>query len=88
MKYLQRRRQGKIRKAISNTKRYKALSEAEKVRQKHLKAEIDAKKELDALRIKTQNLRAKRGSVGRKELVRGARVAGKMLKKLDKTLFG
>lgn len=83
MKTLQRIRQRRVRKAISNTKRYKALSEAEKVRQKHLQAEITAKKELETLKAKTRQLKGKRGSV---DLRKGVKIAGKMLKSLDRTL--
>jgi len=83
MKMLQRRRQKRVRQAIDNTKRYKALAKAEKVRQKHLQTEIAAKKELDALKAKTRLLKGKRGSV---DLRKGAKVAGKMLKSLDRML--
>jgi len=83
MKILQRSRQRKVRRAIANTKRYKALAEAEKVRQRHLQAEINAKKELDALKAKTRLLKGKRGSV---DLRKGVKTAGKMLKSLDKML--
>jgi len=83
MKMLQRRRQRRVKQAIDNTKRCKALAEAEKVRQKHLQAEIAAKKELAALQAKTRLLKEKRGSV---DLRKGAKTAGKMLKSLDKML--
>jgi len=72
-----------VKQAIDNTKRYKALSEAEKVRQKHLQAEIAAKKELATLKAKTQLLKGKRGSV---DLRKGVSKLGKTLKSLDKML--
>jgi hypothetical protein len=83
MKMLQRRRQRRVKRAIDNTRRYKALSEAEKVRQKHLQAEINAKKELDVLKAKTRLLKEKRGSV---DLRKGAKTVGKMLKSFDRML--
>lgn len=83
MKMLQRRRQRRVKQAIDNTKRYKALSEAEKVRQRHLQAEIAAKKELETLKTKTRLLKGKRGSV---DLRKGVKTAGKMLKSIDKML--
>jgi hypothetical protein len=80
---LQRRRQRRVKRAIDNTKRYRALAEAEKIRQHHLQAEIAAKKELETLKAKTRLLKGKRGSV---DLRKGARTAGKMLKSLDRML--
>ena len=82
------RSQRRVREAIDNTKRYKALAEKERARQKALQAEITAKKELDILKAKTQLLKGKRGSVSRKDLIKGTEMAGRILKKLDKKIFG
>lgn len=82
---LQKSEQRRIRKAISNTRKYKAQIEAEKVRQKHLKAEIDAKNKLEKLRAETQKLKEKRGS---SDLKKGIKNLGKAVKILDKKFFG
>ena len=83
MKMIQRRRQRRVKQAIDSTKRCKALAEAEKVRQRHLQAEIAAKKELDTLQAKTRLLKGKRGSV---DLRKGVSKLGKTLKSLDRML--
>lgn len=85
MKYLQRRRQKRVRQAIDNTKRLKALTEAERARHKALQNEINAKKELETLRAKTRQLKEKRGSTN---LGKGVRTLGKTLNKLDRMVFG
>jgi hypothetical protein len=76
-------RQRKVRQAIANTKKYRALSEAEKVRQKHLQTEIAAKNELKTLQKKTRQLKQKRGST---DLKGGIRRVGKALKRIDRMM--
>jgi hypothetical protein len=83
MKMIQRRRQRRVKQAIDNTKRCKALAEAERTRQRVLQNEINAKKELKTLKAKTRQLKEKRGSV---DLRKGAKTAGKILKTTGKML--
>lgn len=85
MKYLQKRRQRRVRQAIDNTKRLKALTEAERARHKALQGEINAKKELETLRAKTRQLKGRRGST---DLRKGIKSVGKTLSKLDRMVFG
>lgn len=78
----------KVVRSINNTKRYKAQSETERARQKVLQAEIEAKKELEGLRAKTRDLKTRRGSVDLRNLRKGIKTTEKVLKALDKKLFG
>ncbi len=78
------RGQRRVREAIDNTKRLKALSNAEQARQKVLQEEIKAKKELEALRAKTRKLKEKRGST---DLEKTVKVLGKILNRIGKRLF-
>jgi len=84
-KVQQKRSQKKIRQAIDNTKKYEALSEAERVRQKHLQAEIQAKEELEKLRKQTRALKEKKGNVN---VEKSIKALTKRLKALDKKVFG
>lgn len=84
-KMSQRRSQRRVRQAIDNTKRLKALSNVERARQRVLQEEIKAKEELEVLKAKTRKLKKKRGSTDLGKTVDGL---SKVLKKIDKKIFG